>query len=63
MLDQRLNLARQLLANTTPSVKEVAASVGCEDPAYFWRVFSEQMQLSPFSYRAANKWSSRWLCR
>jgi AraC-like DNA-binding protein len=51
MLAQRMNRARHLLAKTDFTVKEVAGQVGYEDAAYFSRVFTAQMQMSPSDYR------------
>lgn len=55
MLAQRLNQARRLLSSSHLSVKEVAAAVGYDDPPYFTRVFSHQMQISPSAYRATHR--------
>jgi AraC-like DNA-binding protein len=52
MLAQRLNQARRLLASTDLSIKEVASAVGYDDPPYFTRVFTRQLQMSPTTYRA-----------
>jgi AraC-like DNA-binding protein len=59
MLAQRINKARHLLASSTLSIKEVAESVGYENPLYFTRVFSSQMHMSPSEYRTARMWSTR----
>lgn len=52
MLAGRLNQARRLLSGTELSIKEVAAAVGYDDPPYFTRVFTRQMQVAPSAYRA-----------
>lgn len=57
MLARRLNEARHLLTSTPHSVKEIAEQVGYENPLYFSRVFSAQMQMSPSRYRAMNAWA------
>ncbi|MDD4870279.1 MAG: AraC family transcriptional regulator [Kiritimatiellae bacterium] len=59
MLAQRLNKARHLLASSTLSIKEVAETVGYDNPLYFTRVFSSQMHMTPSEYRAANMWSTK----
>lgn len=59
MLAQRMNRARHLLASSTLSIKEVAETVGYENPLYFTRVFTAQMRMSPSDYRAANMWSTK----
>ncbi len=47
----RIDRARDLLtAPDAPSVKEVAAAVGYEDPLYFSKVFKKETGLSPKNY-------------
>lgn len=55
MMNQRLNRARHLLSSTSLSIKEIAESVGYDNPLYFSRVFTAQMALSPSRYRAQNQ--------
>jgi len=50
---QRVARARELLADVTLSVKEVAALVGFDDPYHFSRVFRQVDGLSPSQYRDA----------
>lgn len=45
--------ARSELAFTNHSVKEVAASVGFDDPYYFSRMFKKLSRVSPEQYRSA----------
>lgn len=52
MMAQRLNKARHLLASTSLTVKEVAETVGYDNPLYFSRVFTAGMRVSPSLYRA-----------
>ena len=47
----RLQKARELLADSTLNVAEVAYAVGFEDPKYFSRVFSEEFGVSPGHFR------------
>ena len=47
----RMAAARQLLDNSASSVKEVAATLGYDDPFYFSRVFKSVNQLAPTNYR------------
>ncbi len=51
MLEERLNRARDLLSNTSLSVKEVAEKAGYENPLYFSRVFRSKTKRSPSGYR------------
>jgi AraC-like DNA-binding protein len=47
----RMEQARHLLAETTWSIKEVAAVLGYEDPLYFSRVFKSVTRATPSDYR------------
>ncbi|MDX9875272.1 MAG: helix-turn-helix domain-containing protein [Spongiibacteraceae bacterium] len=49
----RLESARELLRTTNLSICEIAATVGYLDPAYFGRLFREQMKQTPREYRQA----------
>jgi transcriptional regulator GlxA family with amidase domain len=50
---QRVARARELLAEPSLSVKEIAARVGFDDPYHFSRVFRQVDGLSPLHYREA----------
>ena len=49
--DYRLLQARKLLAETTLSISQVAASVGYADPLAFSKFFSSRQGISPQGYR------------
>ena len=51
----RMEQARHLLAETTWSIKEVAAVLGYEDPLYFSRVFKSVTRATPSGYRHKQK--------
>ena len=51
----RMEHARHLLAETSWSVKEVAAALGYEDPLYFSRVFKSVNHSTPTDYRSLHK--------
>jgi transcriptional regulator GlxA family with amidase domain len=51
----RMRRACELLAETTLAVKEVAASLGYEDPFYFSRVFKSVNAVAPTEYRFARQ--------
>jgi AraC-like DNA-binding protein len=51
----RMHKACQLLDTTSLNVKEIANSVGYEDPLYFSRVFKAVVELTPTQYRLINK--------
>lgn len=44
---KRLQMARRLLRNNPLPIKEIAASVGFRDPAYFSRVFKRHYGFTP----------------
>ena len=48
----RMAKARQLLAESTRSIKEIAHAVGYADPLYFARVFRREMQTTPRDWRS-----------
>jgi transcriptional regulator GlxA family with amidase domain len=50
----RMNHARELLDSTRSSVKEIAATMGYDDPFYFSRVFKSVHQVAPAEYRRRN---------
>jgi AraC-like DNA-binding protein len=49
-----MNHARELLNSTGSSVKEIAATMGYDDPFYFSRVFKSVHQVAPAEYRRRN---------
>ena len=50
----RMNHARELLDSTGSSVKEVAVTMGYDDPFYFSRVFKSVHRVAPAEYRKRN---------
>lgn len=51
----RIDRGKALLINTKLSVKEIALSVGFDDPLYFSRAFKKETGISPVTYRQQNK--------
>jgi AraC family transcriptional regulator, exoenzyme S synthesis regulatory protein ExsA len=51
VLRKRLDLAGELLQNSTMTVSEVASECGFENPTHFSRVFKEKTGISPTQYR------------
>lgn len=49
--EQRMKWAKRLLLQTTISIKEVAATIGFDDPLYFSAQFKKQVGQSPGSFR------------
>lgn len=47
----RMNKALDLLKDSTPSIKEVAVSVGFSDQMYFSRIFKKYFNKTPSEYR------------
>jgi transcriptional regulator GlxA family with amidase domain len=54
----RMRRACQLLETGPLSVKDIAVSLGYEDPFYFSRVFKSVHRLAPSHYRAQRVFSS-----
>jgi transcriptional regulator GlxA family with amidase domain len=50
-LEVRLARARDLLAQTLLSIKEIALRVGFEDPQYFCRLFHKKVGMPPSTWR------------
>jgi AraC-like DNA-binding protein len=48
----RMEQARRLLEDTSMSVKDIASTLGYEDPFYFSRLFKSVSQAAPTDYRA-----------
>ena len=51
ILRVRLSKAKDLLAATDQSVVQIARAVGYDDPAYFTRLFTQRVGLSPTGFR------------
>jgi transcriptional regulator GlxA family with amidase domain len=51
----RMERARELLATTSCSVKEIAGVLGYDDPLYFSRVFKGVNQTTPTQYRVTHQ--------
>lgn len=51
LTDKRLEKSRQLLENTTFSIKEITADIGYNDQNYFSRLFKLKYGISPSEYR------------
>lgn len=47
----RLEKACELLEETSINISDVSASVGYQDPQYFYRVFKKEMNMTPAEYR------------
>lgn len=55
LIKLRMDHARKLLSETSWSVKEVAVSLGYEDPLYFSRVFKSVNRTAPTDFRAQKR--------
>jgi AraC family transcriptional regulator len=55
LLDQRVNLARQLLGDSELSIGEIAVRCGFADQSHFTRVFSAKVGLTPGRWRRIRK--------
>ncbi|MBR2460647.1 MAG: helix-turn-helix transcriptional regulator [Clostridia bacterium] len=47
----RVELAKQMLSDTSAHISEIAADVGCFDASHFVRIFSAQCGVTPGEYR------------
>ena len=59
VLTTRLNTAKALLAEEDLSVGAIARRVGYDDPAYFTRLFTARVGLSPRAFRRSGSISGR----
>lgn len=53
--EKRLKKAKLLLETTDMPIKDIAASLGFYDTAYFYKVFKKAYKLTPKEYRKAEK--------
>jgi AraC-like DNA-binding protein len=51
LLDLKLQLARQLLADPTIQIKEIAYRLNMESPLYFGKLFKDKLGMTPSEYR------------
>lgn len=49
--DVRINMAKELLTNTSKSIKEIAFDLGYENTDYFFTVFKKTSGMTPYNYR------------
>jgi AraC-like DNA-binding protein len=54
LLEQRIEKAKDLLVNTTASLREVGLETGFPDQSHFTRVFSQRVKASPAAWRKAH---------
>lgn len=55
----RIRSAKNLLANTTHAISEIAFWCGFENPNYFWKTFRKTENMTPKEYRAAHTREAR----
>ncbi len=53
--DRKMTLACKLLNGTNRQIKDIAASLGIDDAAYFCRRFKQSKGVSPAAYRSENR--------
>ncbi|MDD3412987.1 MAG: response regulator [Lachnospiraceae bacterium] len=51
LTNSRMNKARQLLAETELSMKEVCSEIGYQDPNYFSRIFKKNVGVTPTEFK------------
>ena len=47
----RINIAKEMLTNTSKSIKEIAFELGYENKDYFFTVFRKVTDMTPIAYR------------
>ena len=47
----RINMAKEMLTNTSKSIKEIAFELGYENKDYFFTVFKKTTRMTPINYR------------
>lgn len=57
LTEYRINISKQLLHNSSYSIKTVAELCGYPDPFYFSKTFKKVVGISPLQYRNANEQS------
>lgn len=55
LIQMRMQLAAQLLEDTSLPIKQIADQVGYEDPFYFSRMFKSVYRISPSGYRGLER--------
>ena len=55
LVRHRMSMAKKLLKNTKCSVKDIALSVGFNDPNYFSLIFKRELSVTPMMYRAVSQ--------
>ena len=48
---KRIDKSAELLVSTNKRIGDIAEEVGYEDEKYFFRIFKNEMQMSPQQYR------------
>ncbi|WP_431215968.1 helix-turn-helix transcriptional regulator [Puia sp. P3] len=59
LLDLKLQFARQLLADPTIQIKEIAYRLNMESPLYFGKLFKDKLGVTPSEYRRSSHSISR----
>lgn len=60
ILQVRINHAKELLTNTTKSIKEIAFELGYENSDYFFIVFKKVTGVTPLAYRNYTQGKELW---
>lgn len=55
LVEYRMKIARELLENTSKTIKEIGYAVGYQDPNYFTKVFKRTVGIKPSDYRLRNR--------
>lgn len=55
LIDVRMEKAKELLRNSSKSIKEICLEVGYADSSYFSRIFKKNVGVSPREYKEENR--------
>ena len=55
LINYRIEVASNMLLETTDSVTDIAMAVGFSESSYFARMFKSKMGMSPLKYRKTMK--------
>lgn len=55
LTDVRMEKAKELLRNSSKSIKEICLEVGYADSSYFSRIFKKNVGVSPKEYKEENR--------
>ncbi|MBA1394934.1 helix-turn-helix domain-containing protein, partial [Lactobacillus sp. XV13L] len=52
---QRINVAAEYLTYSKVPIEQISLKVGYENPSYFYKIFKQNLHISPTDYRKQNQ--------